>query len=662
MNHFNSSLFALSLTLRAAIVLKILLVIGSHSNSGAIQNQVYNRFRQIVVAFFLQNSDQNRSRKVPGKFDDLIHSIFWINAKSLKKRFGQNLQTRFLSLGFLFVLPQGFETKILNGFRINFYTLYLSAQNQLTWSMQSAKKWSIYGALVIGFLIILSIGFLLTGRLIAYFETPSRYLETNDQNFDFKELYYPLVEWDSAQPEGRNLEEPDKNKITQDYIAADFFYQNYLNKGDSAALPFYFTEQQLEKIKAYKESLSALGQSVSTTAISHKITPKLFSEDGTLIAFEDKQVAYLRAKVGDQYFPSLDTSLVDVLIILEDNYWKIRQRKRLLLKKKDIITTQHKRPESRIEIKGETFAFEGKPWLAKGINYYPARSPWQQFWEEFDTATVAQDFQLIASGRFNTVRIFIPYQQFGGASVKDEYLVRLAKLLEIAENKDLKIIITLFDFFLGYQVKDWTHSFRQASVLVQRFKDHPAILAWDIKNEPDLDFENFGDYEVMEWLRVMALHIKSIAPNAMLTVGWSDAEHINVLKENLDILSFHFYGNPTELETILKQDYGKPLFLQEAGAHSFDPWWYPLARNQIEQQKYISEIGDLLIQNPVSFAWWTLYDFKKVPSNVAGSGIITKGIQKNFGLRENFASPKPAWKVAVDLNQKLSDRELNRIR
>jgi hypothetical protein len=52
------------------------------------------------------------------------------------------------------------------------------------------------------------------------------------------------------------------------------------------------------------------------------------------------------------------------------------------------------------------FLVNGKPFVARGINYYPARSPWQRF-PASDLAAIERDFVQLRQANINTVRLFV---------------------------------------------------------------------------------------------------------------------------------------------------------------------------------------------------------------------------------------------------------------
>ena len=85
-------------------------------------------------------------------------------------------------------------------------------------------------------------------------------------------------------------------------------------------------------------------------------------------------------------------------------------------------------------------------------------------------------------------------------------------------------MVTLFDFYGDYNVLNWTLTHRHAEQIVSTFKDHNAILAWDIKNEPDLDFDSRHKETVIAWLNQMIQEIKKFDPNHFVTIGWSSPE------------------------------------------------------------------------------------------------------------------------------------------
>ena len=70
-------------------------------------------------------------------------------------------------------------------------------------------------------------------------------------------------------------------------------------------------------------------------------------------------------------------------------------------------------------------SLDGHSYPITGTNHYPAETPWDRFWPEYDEAVITDDFDRIANLGMNTIRIFVPFAQFGGPKVEPEMLDRL---------------------------------------------------------------------------------------------------------------------------------------------------------------------------------------------------------------------------------------------
>lgn len=513
------------------------------------------------------------------------------------------------------------------------------------------KLYIFYSAL--SFLGVSILLFVIFSRLLAYFETPTVTVSSIQNNANsIDKFYQPAFNWMPLKNEGRQMEKHSLKKITNDYFGSFYEHNKYLSQGNSAGINDHFTKKSRKKIKF--ASLSPPPdqpiRKVAYTTLSHELDLKLYSDDGTVIVFDDIQVNYHQLFENDELVSGYyDTARFEVMLLLEDNFWRVRHKIRSK-------TDFEFKPASKdtlndyITIKDKEFIYKNRPFKSKGINYYPAKYPWEDFWPNFDKIPFKKDFSLITTAGFNTIRVFVPYHQFGGSEIDETHLTNLEKLLELADTNDLKVIVTLFDFFLDYSVDKWTLSDRHAETIVTRLKNHPAIFSWDIKNEPDLDFENHGEDIVKEWLKFMAMSVKKYDPNHLVTIGWSAPEYITALDASVDYYSFHFYKDPSDLGSYLQQDFKKPLILEETGQHSFNAWWYPFKKSKEDQTAYISEILDVITQYELSYTFWTLYDFQNIPDNVVGTVHWRKGIQKNFGLINHRNKQKPVYDLIKKYN------------
>ncbi|MFK7952615.1 MAG: cellulase family glycosylhydrolase, partial [Ekhidna sp.] len=460
--------------------------------------------------------------------------------------------------------------------------------------------------LISSFLMIIGLLFYGASRLLAFYQSGAENQEIVMLDTKSVNTYYqPKLSWKMPiSNEGRVIEANTLQKISRDYVASYYHQFQALKTGDPIGLHDYYTEKartHLEELVAWN---SENNQTLSGTTIEHQAQLDFYSEDGTIASLTDQVISYQKTAIGDETKTmSYDTSSYRSMLLLEDNFWRIRHKVKTEIPNLFEEVTSDSLADY---IDGSRFYVEGTEFIIKGINYYPQNHPWELMWENFDSIDFQSDFQLLKTMGFNTIRIFVPFQHFGGASPNQSELLKLKTLMNLADESELKVIVTLFDFFLGYRLEEWTLSDRHAEGVVNTIKDHSALLAWDLKNEPDLDFEQSGKIEVQEWLKFISKRIKGYDPNTFITIGWSQPEVSPLVEDEIDFYSFHFYRDPVELDAYLeKNKFTKPLFLGETGMHSFKSWWYPIGNSEKEQKNYYSQITKLLEKHDLNYAFWT---------------------------------------------------------
>lgn len=288
----------------------------------------------------------------------------------------------------------------------------------------------------------------------------------------------------------------------------------------------------------------------------------------------------------------------------------------------------------------------------KGVNYYPKDHPWDMYGGNYDDRTIDEDFKKIKDIGLNSIRIFVPYESFGKAEVDSIKLSQLSATLDIAKKYNLKVIVTLFDFYGDYNVQDWTLTHRHAEHIVKALKNHEALLGWDVKNEPDLDFESRGKSNVLAWLRNIIEEIKGWDPEHPITIGWSSTKAAENLSQEVDYISFHYYLDPDEFKdrySILKKAVpDKPIVLQEYGYSSYSGFWNAYLGSEKKQSSYFEKMQKVIESQEIPSILWTLYDFDQVPNSVVGRLPWRKSKQKYFGLLDKNGNPKKVIKMVLE--------------
>ena len=497
------------------------------------------------------------------------------------------------------------------------------------------NKTIIRAVILIAYILLLSLVIFGISSVFTFLNTGADRSKILHTEIKKEQYYMPKVEWTSIINEGRPLDEQTINNIEGDYLDAWYVRQVALHVNKMEGVYDYYTKHARASIKDYIDYNKRSGVKVESTTLEHHIEVDFFSADGKLIALTDKGVVeYKRIYQGKKIIDEIkEVSDFHVIMLLEDGFWRIRHLKKVTTGLDDSYSNNGMKSTDVKHI--------------KGINYYPQDCPWDMYSSCFNEEVLRDDFKLIKSSGLNSVRIFVPYLDFGSAYVSEEKLEKLHKVLDLLEEEDLKAIITLFDMYGNYDVVDWTLNQRHVEFVVERFKDHKGVLAWDIKNEPDLDFKSRGEENVLAWLKEMVTYVNSIDKNHPVTIGWSSPESAVLLKDQVDFVSFHYYKSLKKFKEsylALQKSVGdKPLLLQEFGISSYDGWWYPIGNSEEDQAKYHKDMQNIFKENQVQFMSWTLYDYDHIPVSVVGRLPWRQHMQKKYGFIDKDGCKKPSY-------------------
>ncbi|MFT5231693.1 MAG: hypothetical protein ACI825_000043 [Planctomycetota bacterium] len=496
-----------------------------------------------------------------------------------------------------------------------------------------ANKITYRVLLIAGFILVN--GFILFGiaQILSYLNTGADKASMFHQDMVKENYYTPKVTWNDGTNEGRPMEQPTLQKIEQHYLDAWYTRAQSLQRKDTRGIEDVYTEQAKEHLTAIVEHNAAQKIRIESSSLNHTITLDFYSADGNMVVFTDNDVRTYSATYVDNIFQFDTTEIAcyKIIMLLEDGFWRIRHQEKFKISKPQ---KQH----------AEISNFN--PVI--GLNYYPKGSPWDTFNESFSTEVLAADFKKINALGLKTIRIFIGYEDFGGATISEIKIERLIQLLDIAETNDLSVIVTLFDFYGDYAVLDWSRTQLHAQTIVSSIAHHKALHSWDIKNEPDLDFESRGKNRVTAWLKEMNHTIKEIDSIHPTTIGWSSASAATNLVNTLDYISFHHYQALEALPEaykLLEEKSDKNIVLQEFGLSTYFGIWNIFGYSETDQFEYYETFFKMQKKDSQNYLFWTLYDFDEIPSSVAGIYPWRKNKQAYFGIINLEGNPKEAFEL-----------------
>lgn len=502
--------------------------------------------------------------------------------------------------------------------------------------------------LIITFITINILILIGISNILGYLNSGANRENMLHENKTISSTYLPKVFWKEPKDKTINVEKPTLQTIENHYLFSWVLRNNALKENTYTGIGDYFTKNSKANLVRTVKYNKLKKITIESTTIEHHPQLNFMSADGQQVVFTDDNVVEFQNIYQDKQLISSiqDTTSYKVMMVLEDGYWRVRHCVKIA---NNTIheSIKNEKLKKTFEVEENKILKNGKPFIIKGINYYPKNAAWDMYGPEFNKDTIAADFDIISKAKLNTIRIFIPFDDFGKEYVNEDKIQKLITVIDLAKSKNLDVIVTLFDFYGDYSVNNWTITHRHAEKIVLACKDLDNILAWDIKNEPDLDFETRGSHNVKAWLENMIGLVKKFDPTHLVTIGYSNIKSGEILKEKVDFISYHFYEDISLFETKLaqlKQTTTKPLVVQEFGMSSNIGFWSWFGNTRNNQALYHQQMQTIFKTNQISFVSWTLYDFPEVPNKVAGKYPWIKSKQKQFGFIDINGKPKPSFK------------------
>lgn len=251
--------------------------------------------------------------------------------------------------------------------------------------------------------------------------------------------------------------------------------------------------------------------------------------------------------------------------------------------------------------------------LPVGAHFVPIEGPdwpWRVDESAFDRA-----FAQMSAAGMTTVRIDLLWSAIEPEPGRydEDHLRRLDAILDAAKVHGLWLHPTLFiggevgDAFWDVPWRDSRHPHRDpemlrlqaehAAMLARRWKGDPAIIAWDLTDEPPFWlFSDTTDDDAQAWTHLLVDALRAEDPEHLITIGTSGQEigwgpfRADVVGDWLDFACVHPYPiyqpeiypdrllsprmtHAAAFETALAADAGRPVMVHEYGASStqFDP-------------------------------------------------------------------------------------------
>ncbi len=449
-----------------------------------------------------------------------------------------------------------------------------------------------------------------------------------------------LTTWLPDQWKGtRSLDLATRRTIEASYIRAWTAIGRYAMYGDRDPVDAWLTGPAKAAVLAVPRS-----EASPVWSLGHRLELRFFSNDGSIAGLRDHRSRFVRvvgSPSGDMVIETEEQ--FDIVVTLENSYWRIRHLRRLGGETSRATIDLG----NQVVIRPKPTKASQSPMPLRGINYEPRDTPFDKQWTNFDERVVANDLDTIAKLGLNSIRIFVPFYDFGGERPKEQRISEVERLLDLAAKRRLQVIITLFDGRVDHRPVRWPGDELHLQTVIARLKDHPALAMWDIKNEPDRDDGIYASkLEVRAWLAHMTSTVRSLDPKTPITIGWATAENAADpgMSELVDVVTFHWYlpidALRPAIEKLRANAAGRPMMIGEYGL----PTWnsvFPGGHTELEQAAYYADLLTIAAnENIQSTMAWTLHDLKFAPSESTFPWQV--GPQTNLGILRLDGSQKPA--------------------
>lgn len=251
---------------------------------------------------------------------------------------------------------------------------------------------------------------------------------------------------------------------------------------------------------------------------------------------------------------------------------------------------------NKVAVNGRTIEFNGLPYLIKGICYHPV--PKGSDKRSFDT--LSDDLALMKEAGINTIRLYSP--------VDDK------AVLDEIHKAGIKVVIG-FGYNQGGVYDILSGSFID---YINKYKNHPAILLWELGNEYNYHPEWF-DGDVANWYNALNDGAKLAKGNDGLhpittAHGELPDSLALVMCPEIDVWGMNVYrwDNPEPIFAQWEAVSEKPMYFSEAGGDSYmtiEKAGYAQGSNEKAQADATRNILDGTFRNTAICSGVTLFAF-----------------------------------------------------
>lgn len=352
-----------------------------------------------------------------------------------------------------------------------------------------------------------------------------------------------------------------------------------------------------------------------------------------------------------------------------------------------------------------------------GCNYWASHAG-MFMWRDWDEDAVEDDLRRLAQARITTLRIFplwsdfqplrmhlgcqgipreerqgempLAFDEAGRAGVDEVMLQRFGRFCDLAEKYQLKLIVGLLTGWMSGRLFvpemlqgcniltdplaiKW--ELRFVRLMVRRFREHPAIVAWDLGNECNCLGQLESEEQAYVWASAISMAIRCEDPTRPIVSGMhslspSGQWRMQDQAEFLDVLCTHPYPIFTPhcdtdplnrmksaLHAAAQSRFyadlgGKPCFAEEMGVLG------PMLVSDAYAADYIrASLLTLLAHDCRGMLWWCGFE----QSELTRTPYDWNGVERELGLFYQDKTEKPVLQVMTAFSEWVASLPFQRL-
>lgn len=260
------------------------------------------------------------------------------------------------------------------------------------------------------------------------------------------------------------------------------------------------------------------------------------------------------------------------------------------------VSCKNSTDKNIVEVSGRQIMLNNSPYTIKGICYHPV--PLGS--DKRDFSNLTEDLVLMVEAGINTIRVYEPIAQ--------------KEVLDEIDAAGLKVVIG-FGYNQGGKLDMLSGTFID---YVNAFKNHNAILMWELGNEYNYHPEWF-DGDIKNWYTALnnaaeVIHQNDLSHPVTTAHGELPDSLAFFSCPNIDVWGMNVYrwDNPEPIFEQWKKISDKPMYLSEAGADSYmtiAKGGYEKGTNEKAQADATKNILDATFRNKEICSGVTLFAF-----------------------------------------------------